>query len=120
MPVVLVLRNKRACCRAPHLIQMQLLEIVREIATHDYPELWTSLIPDTLQTLQAHDAHAVLAALKILRNVAKRLEFSTGAGPTDRLQVRSSGRRRRVLMCFPAGVLLGHLLVDAYAAAEAL
>ena len=60
------------------MVQTQLLEVTREVAAYDFPDPWTSLLPEALATLQGGDAALMRGSLLVLRKVVSQLEFSSG------------------------------------------
>lgn len=71
------------------MVQTQLLEVTREVATYDFPERWTSLMPEALATLSGGNPQLMLGSLLVLRKVASQLEFA-GGDRTHLRQVRAS------------------------------
>lgn len=72
--------------RSPREVQAQLLEIVRQIATHDFPEPWNTLLPEALACVAGGDPSRIYGSLQVLRKVASSLEFSSGHA--SNMQVR--------------------------------
>jgi hypothetical protein len=62
--------------RCPKKIQTQLLEVAREIASKDFPDPWSSLLPEALATIQSGDTATMQGSLLMLRRVVSCLEFT--------------------------------------------
>jgi Importin-beta N-terminal domain len=72
-----LIKHQRHNCRAPRMVQTQLLEVTREIADTDFPDPWSNLLPEALATIQSGDTARMAGSLLMLRRVASVLEFSS-------------------------------------------
>eukprot|EP00892_Ulva_mutabilis_P009974 jgi/Ulvmu1/7349/UM036_0009.1 len=71
-----IMTNLHECVvRSPREVQAQLLEVTRQIASHDFPDPWDNLLPDALASLACGDPARMYGSLQILRKVASSLEF---------------------------------------------
>jgi hypothetical protein len=66
-------------------VQAQLLEVVKHLATGDFPERWSSVLPEALASLSSGDPSRVYGSLLVQRKIASSLEF--GSGANSKLQV---------------------------------
>lgn len=60
-------------------MQRQLLEVVREVASNDFPQQWPGLLPEALHNIAGNDLSRMYGSLLVLRSVASCLEFSSGS-----------------------------------------
>lgn len=63
--------------RSPREVQAQLLEVVRQIASQDFPDPWSNLLPQALSSLAGGDPARMYGSLQVLRKVASSLEFAS-------------------------------------------
>ena len=60
---------------APPKILVQNAVCIKKIATYDYPERWSSLLPGIVTYLQSQTASEVYGALWALRSLVEKYEF---------------------------------------------
>lgn len=58
-------------------MQAQLLEVVRQIASQDFPDAWSNLLPEALSSLAGGQPARMYGSLQVLRKVASSLEFAS-------------------------------------------
>lgn len=61
-------------------MQAQLLEVVREVASNDYPNPWSNILPECLASLAGGGPARVYGSLLVLRKVASAIEWDTQPG----------------------------------------
>ena len=61
-------------------MQAQLLEVVREVASNDYPNPWSNILPECLASLAGGEPARVYGSLLVLRKVASAIEFASHHG----------------------------------------
>ncbi|KAL3141839.1 hypothetical protein ABBQ32_004507 [Trebouxia sp. C0010 RCD-2024] len=61
--------------RAPHIVQVQLGECMKNIVLVDFPEQWPSLLPQLAQNLHSQEQQRLYGALYALRLMTRKYEF---------------------------------------------
>jgi importin-7 len=63
-------------CHAPTNVRLQLEECLKVVVVHDYPNRWPSLLPSLQVALTSSDVLVVAGALRALRIVVRKYEFT--------------------------------------------
>jgi hypothetical protein len=58
-------------------VQTQLLEVVREVASNDFPTPWSNILPECLASLAGAEPARLYGSLLVLRKVAASVEFAS-------------------------------------------